>query len=74
LREQILFSRGGRMFWDLDLLLMLLRLGCRVPAIREERARIRMLLTHSSGTFLADVSRVSKWGHTKTYRQHCTYD
>jgi hypothetical protein len=44
---------------------MLLMLGYRVPNVRKERARIRMSLTHSSGTFLADVSRVSSWARTK---------
>jgi hypothetical protein len=33
LRVQIRFSRGVRMFWDLGLLLMPLRLGCRGPVI-----------------------------------------
>jgi hypothetical protein len=74
LRVQILFSRGGRMFWGLDLLLMLLMLGCRAPAIRKENAGIRMLLTHNSGTFLADVSKVSRVGHTKTCHQRNPYD
>jgi hypothetical protein len=62
------------MFWGLDLLLMPSRLGCRVPAIREGRARIRMSLTHSSGTFLADVSKASSWVRTKACCQHSTYD
>ena len=61
------------MFWGLDLLLMPSRLGCRAPVIREERVRIRKLLTHNSGTFLADVSRVSSWVRTKACCQHSTY-
>jgi hypothetical protein len=62
------------MFWGLGLLLMLLMLGCRVPAIRDKRARIRISLTHNSGTFLADVSKASSRARTKAYHQHSAYD